>query len=341
MIFFAAAGVLLVLFITFLNLIVTQGMINGVIFYANIIWVYEPIVFPQETTGVLLFLRIFIAWLNLDFGIETCFVAGLDAFWKTVLQYAFPIYIWSIVLVIIIGAKYSTRLTKLFGSRMVSILSTLALLSYMKLLRNVVVSLWYAHLNYYNSKEMVRSTVVWAMDGTLEYCKFPHFFLFAAALVTLCLCLPYILLLLLGRWLRNLPCFTRFHPIFDSYYAYIENKHHYWPGVLLVTRGFLYLIRFTLFQDAYEREATFILFITIVVLLGYMSIARPQKSFAVFVLHSAFLVNLIVLSGAVLYVDSSISYTANYKTEQSKKIAYITIASTGHGRRHRLYCGGA
>ena len=324
LIFFAAAGFLLILFITFLNLTVTQGMINGVVFYANIVWVYESIFFPQETTGILLFLRIFIAWLNLDFGIETCFVAGLDAFWKTLLQYVFPIYIWSIVLIIIYGAKYSTRLTKLFGSRTVSILSTLALLSYMKLLRNAIVSLSYAHLYYYNSERLVRSIVVWAVDGTLKYCELPHFFLFAAALITLCLCLPYILLLLFGRWLRNIPYFTRFHPVFDSYFASIENRHHYWPGILLVARAFLYLIRFAPFE--HEATLKFVLLITVVALLGYMSVARPQKSLAVFALHSAFLVNLVILSGAILYVDST---TTNYKDRQSKNIAYITIASTG------------
>ncbi len=298
-------------------------MINGVVFYANIIWVYENIFFPQETTGLLLFLRIFIAWLNLDFGIETCFVVGLDAFWKTLLQYVFPMYIWSIVLVIIIGAKYSTRLTKLFGSRTVSVLSTLALLSFMKLLRSTVLSQSYAHLDYFNSKRLIRRIVVWAEDGTLNYCGFPHFFLFAAAaLVTLCLILPYVLLLLLGRWLRNLPYFTRFHPIFDSYFASFDNRHHYWPGVLLVTRAFLYLIRFT----PVERDATFILLITIVVILGYRSVARPQRSLAVFALDSAFLVNLVILSGGVLYVDST-GTTAIYKQEQSEKIAYITIAS--------------
>ena len=38
---FAAAGVFLVFFILVLNLTVTQGLINGVIFYANIIWAYK------------------------------------------------------------------------------------------------------------------------------------------------------------------------------------------------------------------------------------------------------------------------------------------------------------
>ena len=40
LVFFAAAGFLLVLFISVLNLTVTEGMINGVIFYANIVWTY-------------------------------------------------------------------------------------------------------------------------------------------------------------------------------------------------------------------------------------------------------------------------------------------------------------
>ena len=81
-IFFAAAGFLLVLFISALNLTVTQGMINGLIFYANVVWTYQSILFPQEqdTNVMLTFLKIFIAWINLDFGIETCFVNGLTAF---------------------------------------------------------------------------------------------------------------------------------------------------------------------------------------------------------------------------------------------------------------------
>ena len=95
---FGAAGVFLVFFILALNLTVTQGLINGLIFYANIVWVYKAILFSSEIQGdnVLIFLQVFIAWLNLDFGIETCFIVGLDAYWKTWLQFLFPLYIWAI-----------------------------------------------------------------------------------------------------------------------------------------------------------------------------------------------------------------------------------------------------
>ena len=82
---FAVAGVLLVFFILALNLTVTQGFINGIIFYANIVWAYKIILFPSfiGKNYLVTFLHGFVAWLNLDFGIEICFFVGLDAYWKT------------------------------------------------------------------------------------------------------------------------------------------------------------------------------------------------------------------------------------------------------------------
>ena len=107
---FAAGGILLVLLILALNLTVTQGLINGLIFNANVVWAYKLVLFPSETQGsiVLHFLQAFVAWLNLDFGIETCFFVGLNAYWKTWLQFLFPFYIWTIAGVIIIACRNSS-----------------------------------------------------------------------------------------------------------------------------------------------------------------------------------------------------------------------------------------
>ena len=52
LIFFAAAGFLLVFFIKILNVTVSQGTINGLIFYANIVWAYESIFFPDDNTSL-------------------------------------------------------------------------------------------------------------------------------------------------------------------------------------------------------------------------------------------------------------------------------------------------
>ena len=116
-------------------------MVNGLIFYSNIAWTYKEILLytrdgyvydraSYTDNPVLGFLKVFIAWVNLEFGIETCFVKGLTAFWKTWLQFLFPLYILSITGLIILAARYSSRLTKLFGNRAVPLLATLFLLSY-------------------------------------------------------------------------------------------------------------------------------------------------------------------------------------------------------------------
>ena len=321
LIFFALAGLLLVLFVTALNLTVTQGMINGVIFYANIVWIYESVLFPQEHASTLQFFRIFIAWLNLDFGIEMCFVEGLNAFWKSLLQYIFPMYICSIVGVIIWGARHSTRLTNLLGSKAVSILTSLILLSFTKLLRNIYTSMNYASLFYYDREKKVRTLIVWATDGRLKYVASEHAVLFFIALIAACLCLIYTLVLLFGQWLRRLSYFSRFHPVFDSYFAPIKRKHHYLLGVLLITRVFLYLLNILLYD---HNVAIFILLITIVLLLSYMAVVHPLKSRVGFVFYITFLVNLIILSGSALFINS----TTVSNEARSMKIVYITGVST-------------
>ena len=61
--------------------------------------------------SIFFFLKGFISWLNLDFAIETCFVSGLNAYWKTWLQFVFPFYIWALAGLIVLICRYSTRVT--------------------------------------------------------------------------------------------------------------------------------------------------------------------------------------------------------------------------------------
>ncbi len=70
LIFFTAAGIALVVFLSLSRLTVATGMINPVILYANIVQVNRQLFFPKSKVDIL---TVFIAWLNLDFGIETCF----------------------------------------------------------------------------------------------------------------------------------------------------------------------------------------------------------------------------------------------------------------------------
>jgi len=72
---FALADVLLVISLFLLHLTVAAGTLHGLIFYANIVAANHHI-FPQSSNNPA---GIFIAWLNLDLGIQTCFYNGMDA----------------------------------------------------------------------------------------------------------------------------------------------------------------------------------------------------------------------------------------------------------------------
>ena len=64
------------------KLTVATGTLSGLVLYANIVKVNRTIFLPVESTCTDA-LSVFIAWLNLDFGM-TCFYSGLDAIAKHV-----------------------------------------------------------------------------------------------------------------------------------------------------------------------------------------------------------------------------------------------------------------
>ena len=126
------AGNLLVVSLLALNLTVTAGLINSFILYANIVAANSALYLPSSIPS---FPTIFLAWLNLDIGVDVCFFDGLDAYTKTWLQLAFPAYIICLVIFTIVISEHSPRFTRVIGRKdPVGTLATLILLSYTKLL---------------------------------------------------------------------------------------------------------------------------------------------------------------------------------------------------------------
>ena len=161
---FALAGIALVAFLLLCKLTVTVGSSHELIFYANIIAVNHSVFLPsgQENN-----LTIFIAWLNLDLGIETCFYDGMDTYARTWLQFAFPLYVWALVGTIVILSHYYGTIARMFGRNPVAILATLFFLSYAKLLRTIITVLSFTYLEYPDEAEVA----VWLYDGNVRYLK--------------------------------------------------------------------------------------------------------------------------------------------------------------------------
>ena len=238
---FALAGLVLVVFVFVLNLTVSVGTINGLIFYANIVKLYEPLF----STEPIPFLSQFISWINLDLGIETCFFEGMNACWKTGLQFIFPFYLWFIIGLIILLARYFSKISKLIGNNATPVLATLLLLSYTKLLRTVILILSTSQISCSRN-----SYIYWHIDAKMVYLTNCHLPLFITAIIVLFnLVIPYTLFLLLfpllersnARFRSKMSYLVKFKPFFDAYGGPYNDKFRFWPGILVLVRIILAL----------------------------------------------------------------------------------------------------
>ena len=304
---FALKGVALVFLLFVCKLTVATGTLNGLVFYANIVGANRTIFLPVESTDAL---SVFIAWLNLDFGIETCFYNGLDAYSKTWLQFAFPVYIWVLVGLMILISHYSQRFAKLLGSNPVSVLATLILLSLAKIIRTLITAVYITYLEYPGNY----NRMVWLHDANVDYLVGKHIPLFLVSVaVFLFLFLPYTLLLLFGQWLQaisHLRLFSwvnnaRLKPFMDSYHAPYKAKHRYWPGLLLVLRFVLLLV----FAFNHQRNFSINL-LAIVAGAGILQLwawvsGGVYKNWCLDVLEGLFMLNLTILAAATYHVKVS------------------------------------
>ena len=238
---FAFMGIALVAFLIVMNLTVSVGTINGLLFAANIIKLYQPVILGNHISFP--FFSQIISWLNLDFGIKTCFYNGMDRYVKEWLQFAFPLYVWTIIIVIILACRISSKVSKLVGFNAVPVLATLLLLSYTKLLRTIVTILHKRDITLHCQNTSHQLTV-WYEDPTLQYAKGKHLYLFSFALIVFALfCLPYTLFLLLiplfEKYLTKYKLCSYWYkikPVLDAYSGPMKDKYRFWPGLLLVAR---------------------------------------------------------------------------------------------------------
>ena len=276
-------------------------------FLANIVRANQTIFFPHSTNNA--FLSIFIAWLNLDLGIETCFYSGLDAYAKTWLQFLFPLYIWTIVVLIIVSSHYSTTAAKLSGRNAVQVLATLFLLSYAKLLRITITALSFTLLEYPDGS--VKR--IWLYDGNVDYLKGKHIALFVAALLLLLfISIPYTVALLFIQCLqyrsryRILAWVRRLKPLFDAYTGPYKDKHRYWPGLLLVVRVALFLVfSENVFGDPAVDLLTIIVTTTFCILYftSNYDFGGIHINIVLNLIEYSFFLNLGILSSATLFTS--------------------------------------
>ena len=281
-----AAGIVLVLLLYVLNLTVTNGTINGIIFYANIVSINDSVFLVND--NVFKPLRVFISFTNLDLGIETCFYNGMDSYAKMWLQLFFPSYLIIIAISIIIASRYSTRILRLTYTRSLPVLATLFLLSYTGVLRTVLTVLFsYSTITHLPSGYQ---ELVWSIDASVPMFGIKFSILFIIYLVLFLLLIPFNIMLLFTRYFLQFRIVNRFKPLLDAFQGSYKDKYYYWVAVHLALRS----VFFTFY--AFPEKLKLILSTMLLIIFGiYSGYVRPNKHKVVNIQELLLLINLTIM----------------------------------------------
>ena len=319
---FALAGIVLVVFILLFNITIATGTIHGLIFYANVLAANKAIFLPFTTPN---FLTVFMSWVNLDLGIETCFYNQMSSQSKVLLQLVFPAYLFLLIFLIIILSRYFDLFSKMLSNRNpVAALATLIVLSYSKLLRFIIAALQNTVLEYPNGSQ----EKVWLYDANVQYFTSSHIPRFVAAAIILTLGGLFTVLLFFSQWLprySNLKLMkwtrnTKYTGFMDAYHAPFTPKNRYWVGLLL----FALIVHNTVAAMATDTFLPVLsagsLSVGLIVLRVFGS--RVYKDWSKDCLETLFLLNLAVLTNGTFYAKG-LRYRHQTLANVSMAISFI------------------
>ena len=293
---YLVTGSLLIYLLYTLRLTLTAGTLNGIIFYAQAancgLIDFLRIQYYNSSIERLSSVAIFILdVLNLKPGISLCFYNGMTELSKTGLNFSFPLYYLTIVVVLIILCRFSPRLSNRIAHSSVQVLVTVVHLSFSNLLIQLINVMAYAEV--YTSNDVHR---VWFFDGNVKYGGHSHYALVIVTLIVVPgLLLPYMLLLLFAKPLRPLACTNKYlRPLLEAIHAPYKEGKQYWFTLRLLLLCAMYGI-----YAKYRATNGYIIYSTtspmLVIFLLIQAYIKPFKNTLVNILDCWLMMNLIFL----------------------------------------------
>ena len=273
------SGPLLIYLLYALKLTITTGTINGIIFYAQaancgLIDILQYPKYRHEgylssfSTIAIAFLK----FLNLEVGYPICLYNGMNMLFKMYFSFVQTLYSLSILLLIVIFSRYSTRLSNYIANSSIQVLVTVLHISFYKIIDSVVIVFSYNEV-YTKAFGTIN---VWTYDGSVVYFSKEHvalmiFTLFIAAV----LLVPYIVLLLGGRVLLKYS--DKFRPVYEAIHGPYKEKKNYW----FTARLFLLIAINIIYISLRSVNPIYIVLFTSVLLIVFTIIQahiRPFKN---------------------------------------------------------------
>ena len=324
---FALSGVFLVLLLTILNITVTEGTINGLVFYANILYgnhFFFPSTHKHQKFSQIYW--VFISWLNLHSGFKVCAYNGMNGYQSIWLNFGYVFYLLFIQAIIIFLSHRFIFFTRLFGKNVLKVLATILFLSHSKLLYSCFHTFQYGIIHFSSTNKTVpEHKTVWYFDGNLPYLGFKHALLFIVALFCSLFAAFFMFSLLfiqcLQRW-SDRWCFRwveRLRPFYEVFTGPYHDSYRFWPGLLYFLRTGIYAV--TMYLGSYEqllREIKMLLTSSICILIMILACIFPHrvyKKWSLNILEFSFMLNLCITS-AIL----------GFHSHPNNKILYYSVS---------------
>ena len=230
LILYAIAGPLLIYLLFALKLTLTTGTLNGIIFYAQAIGISDVKISSSQhvVTSLYSLTRGFLLILNFKLGFPLCFYNGMTELWKAGLSLLFPLYLLTIVVVLIILSRFSLRISNRIAHSSVQVLVTVVHLSFISMftaISNIVIP-----INIYTNDTSNPILKVWYRDGTVEYGKGTHLILMILIIVVVIpVLLSYFTIITAGRPLMRVGKLREYiRPVYEAIHApYQHNKEFF------------------------------------------------------------------------------------------------------------------
>ena len=322
-------GLILIFLIYVLQLTLTTGTLNGIIFYAQAVnaGLMEQIsVSYHDTNRFIVIIRkichSFLTILNLNFGFSVCSIKGMTQLWMTGTSLIFPVYLLTIVFVLIIASYYSTWFSNRTSHSSIQVLVTVVHLSFSKLLLALIDV--FTPATIHTSKE---SFLVWYWDGSIRYMSLSHLPLAIVTVITVSvLLIPYITLLLFGNTLTNRFRRASFYlrPILEAIHApYKENRRGWFVARLLLV-VIIYMV-YVVFRSQNSGILNVILSCVLSLFLIGQALFQPFKNKFINVLDCWLMLNITLVYVTLWSNVSSVSEVVNIIAVLLAALTFLAI----------------
>ncbi len=294
---FAFLGVLLMTVMLLLRISIAGGLLNGVLYFSNIVSLYSPL-FSQY------FIFIFF-WFSLKLGLESCFFDGMKPIHVAALNFVFPLYLYLLVFVIVMIARQSTKFSDfLFRTKAspAKLFATILVMTYSSLLESCIQILSYTTLHNITVNGTETSNR-WRIDPSQRYFHGGHGALSMLAIILLVFFLiPAPILWMFPARIFSIKILRRYKPIYDAVWAPLKPRYLFWVSLRLLYR--IPPLLFVNFIPVPENLLCLSLFLVITLFIHGM--VQPFQGMAQNAFDGFLQLLLIILSTASLYFSRAV-----------------------------------